>query len=277
MIKRALLMTALLSVNAMAQQNADISETDFSSGAANARLAALGREAAASGKQLVVTAPQHWHAKIAASIRGGGKADLVLQDGFYETVSVRVQDKKAEEPPKPEVKPVVAPAPVKAAPIAAPTPVKVAPVAPVSAPTPAPVSVERVVAPPPAAPVAAPVAVEPAVDEVEPESLPDAVDSSQHVAIDPAAFVGAEPGDVDPVREAMEKQYNEGRRVTERVVSKTLRNGDVIYVRNSAAIVVRREGRRLLRFWLEGPIDLTQTGISAEGSNKYRILKSSMR
>lgn len=270
MIKRALLMTAFLSANAMAQQNADISETDFSSGAANDRLAALGREAEASGKQLVVTAPQHWHAKIAASIRGGGKADLVLKDGFYETVLVRVQEKKAEEPPKPEVKPVAAPAPVKAAPVA---PVSV----PAPAPAPAPAPVERVITPPPAAPVAAPVEVAPAVEEVEPESLPEVVDTTQPTAVDPAAFVGAEPGDVDPVRALMEKQYNDGRRVNERVVATDLRNGDVIYVRNSAAVVVRREGKRLLRFWLEGPIDLTQTGISAEGSNKYRILKSSMR
>lgn len=266
MIKRVLLMATLLSANVMAQQNTDISETDFSSGAANDRLATLGRQAAASGKQLVVTAPQHWHSKIAASIRSGGKVDLVLKDGFYETVLVRVEDKKIEEVPKPEVKPVVAPAPVRQ------VPVQAAPVAPVQAPAPAPAPEVKA-----AAPVAAPVVAEPAAEEVEPEALPEVVESAPAAAIDPAAFVGAEPGDVDPVRGTMEKQYNEGRRISERLPVKDLRNGDVIYVRNTAAVVVRREGARMLRFWLEGEINLTQTGISAEGSNKYRILKPSMR
>ena len=104
MNKRFLLLMAMLASSASAQQNTDISAEQFTSGAANAKLSALGRQAAASGKRLVVTAPQHWHAQIAAKIRAGGNADVVLKDGFYETVLVRIED-KAAEPAKPEPKP----------------------------------------------------------------------------------------------------------------------------------------------------------------------------
>jgi hypothetical protein len=272
MFKRVLLATALLSGAASAQHNADISEADFNSGAANAQLAALGSQAAASGKRLIVTAPQHWHAKISAAIRSGGAADVVLKDGFYETVLVRVEDKPEPEPvkpvapPKEEAKPVAPPAPAVPAPVSAPAkPVVEAAVAPTPPATP----VAEMKAEPEAPAVVDEKAAEPAAEPVggEPKSA----------SFDPATFVGAEPGDVDPVRRSLEKQYNEGKRINERFVAKDLRNGDLIYVRGSAAVVVRREGKRLLRFWLEGPVDLTQSGIEADGGNKYRVLSPRVR
>ncbi|HSS07894.1 MAG TPA: hypothetical protein VLK83_12250 [Rhodanobacteraceae bacterium] len=105
--RRLLLAAALAAAPAFAQQNVDISGTDFQSGAGDAKLATLGRQAATSGKRIVVTAPQEWHGKIAAKIRAGGAADVVLRDGFYENVLVRVEDKAAEPPketPKAEAK-----------------------------------------------------------------------------------------------------------------------------------------------------------------------------
>ena len=110
-------LTAMFASSAWAQQNVDITAEQFNSGAANAELTTLGRQAAASGKRLVVTAPQHWHAQIAARIRAGGQAEIVLKDGFYETLLVRVED-KAAEPAKPE--PIAAAA--KPAAVAAPAP-----------------------------------------------------------------------------------------------------------------------------------------------------------
>ena len=99
---RKLLLAAALAAAApaFAQQNVDISGTEFQSGGGDAKLATLGREAAKSGKRVVVTAPQEWHGKIAAKIRAGGAADVVMKDGFYENVLVRVEEKPAE-PPKP--------------------------------------------------------------------------------------------------------------------------------------------------------------------------------
>src|SRR5689334_2288776 len=81
--RKLLLAAALAAAPAFAQQNIDISGADFQSGAGDARLTTLGREAAKSGKRIVVTAPQEWHAKIAAKIKAGGGADVVLKDGFY--------------------------------------------------------------------------------------------------------------------------------------------------------------------------------------------------
>ena len=103
MKKFLFVLTAMLASSAWAQQNIDITAEQFSSGAANAELTTLGRQAAASGKRLVVTAPQHWHAQIASRIRAGGDAEIVLKDGFYESLLVRVED-KAAEPAKPEPK-----------------------------------------------------------------------------------------------------------------------------------------------------------------------------
>ncbi|HVT32642.1 MAG TPA: hypothetical protein VHE32_08340, partial [Rhodanobacteraceae bacterium] len=116
--RKWLLAAALVAAPAFAQQNVDVSGADFQSGAGNARFAAIGREAAQSGKRVVVTAPKEWHARIAAKIRAGGAADVVLKDGFYENVLVRVEDKPAEPPkpepkaePKPQPKPEPKPAP----------------------------------------------------------------------------------------------------------------------------------------------------------------------
>ena len=76
MSKRLILALAFVASTAWAQQNVDISAEQFNSGDANGTLASLGRQAAATGKKLVITAPAHWHARIAASIRSGGNADI---------------------------------------------------------------------------------------------------------------------------------------------------------------------------------------------------------
>ncbi len=271
-------------------QNSDISGADFTSGKANGRLAGLGRQAQVADKRLVITAPQHWHAQIAAAVKAGGNAEIVLRDGFYENVLVRVED-KAPEPAKPEVAaapaaapatrverpsdPVRAPTPVTQAPPAA-TPAPRAPVtpppapAPAPAPEPAPVAAAPVATPPPAPPVAAPAA--PVAEEAEPEA-----DAAPATAAPAGPFVAAEPGDLSPVRTFLEKQYNGGRRITDRVEPNALEIGDLIYTGDGAAVVVRRDRGALRRFWLEGPIDLKQSGVSSEGRNKYRLHRASMR
>ncbi|HEY6939968.1 MAG TPA: hypothetical protein VI238_00725, partial [Dokdonella sp.] len=94
MLKRLILASALIAGgSAYAQENTDISGANFQSGKADATLAALGRKAAASGNKLVITAPAEWHARIAAKIKAGGNADVVLREGFYENVLVRIESK----------------------------------------------------------------------------------------------------------------------------------------------------------------------------------------
>lgn len=271
MKKCLFLLVAMVAGSAMAQQNVDITAEQFNSGAANARLTSLGRDAAASGKRLVVTAPQHWHAQIAARIRAGGQAEVVLKDGFYETLLVRVEDKVAE-PVKPEPKAVVAEAP-KPAPKPQPPKAEVAPPPPaapvVEAPPPAPAPEPVVEAPPPAA-APAPAMPEASVEQAEP-AAPAVVDPKA-----PIMLVAAEPGDTDVARESMEKRYNEGKRIVERVESKQLKVGDVIYAGKGSAVVVRREGSRLLRMWMIGSINTNQLGVEVQGANKYKVLNSTI-
>jgi hypothetical protein len=230
-----------------------------------------------------VTAPQHWHAQIAAKIRAGGNADVVLNDGFYETVLVRIEDKTVE-PAKPEPKP--APPPVKPEPKRTPPPARVAarptpaPAPPPAIEAPAPV-VERAPEAPPrtatsvAKPAPAPVDTAPPAAPVPATAAPEApaptVDPSAPVMLD-----AVEPGDTDPVRATLEKRYNEGKRITELLETGMLRRGDLIYTGKGAAVVVRREGSRLLRMWLVGSVNLNQIGIGSEGVNKYHVLNSKL-
>lgn len=273
MKKCFLLLMAACAGNAMAQQNTDISAEQFNSGSANSTLSNLGSQAAASGKQLVVTAPQHWHSKIAASIRAGGNADVVLKDGFYETVLVRVSEAAPEPPPTPEPPPPppkAAPTPA-AAPPPPPPPPPAAPAQPVQAPPSAPAPEPTVQAPPPAtaAPSEPEVQPEPVAEAPTPVETPAVVDPNA-----PVMLVGAEPGDTDPVRKSLEDRYNDGKRITELLAPSKLEMGDTIFVGKGAAVIVRREGSRLLRFWLDGSLNLNQIAISADGVNKYKVINS---
>lgn len=275
MMKRLALALLLLSGSAFAQQNTDISAEEFAAGSADQKLSALGRAAAASGKRLVVTAPEHWHAQIAGKIRAGGQADLVLKDGFYETVLVRVEDKPEPAKPEPVVKaepkpvaaPVVKPAPAPAAAAVAPPPVAVA----APAPPPAPAAVAK---PAPApAPVVAPAvaATEPVVDEAAD------VQADNAQANEVVELVATEPGDVAPARIELEKAYNDGKRVTSVLAPKDLQRGDLIYTSGEAAIVVRRDRTALRRYWLQGTLDLNQSGVLKEGGNRIRIANDVVR
>ena len=95
MFKRILFASALFSTVAMAQE-VNISGKDFLSGAGDARLADIARQAAASGKKLVVTAPQYWQGKVAAKLHAGAaNASVQMSEGFFENVLVRIEDNKA--------------------------------------------------------------------------------------------------------------------------------------------------------------------------------------
>lgn len=298
MIKRVVLLSVLCTGSAWAQQNLDISEKDVASGAAQARLSAVARQAASSGKRVVVTAPQHLHAQIAAGLAAGGKADVVLRDGFYENVLVRVEDKVEEPPkvePKPAPKPVAPPPPPRPSPAPAPAtpsrpaavverpnppsppPVQSRPVAPAPAPVAAPPPPSEPVdlaLPPPAAPTRTPAPVK-AQAEAKDESEP--VSAASAPATIPGLFVASEPGDLSPARTSLEKLYNDGKRIKEVVTPDRLVTGDVIYLGNGAAVVVRRDRPTLLRFWLEGSLDLGQSALEAEGRNKVRVIGARVR
>lgn len=95
MFKRILFAAALVSSSAIAQE-VDINGKDFLSGAGDARLADIARQAAAQGKRVVVTAPDYWQSKIAAKLHAGASnLDVQMKEGFFENVLVRIDDGKA--------------------------------------------------------------------------------------------------------------------------------------------------------------------------------------
>ncbi|MEP6511717.1 MAG: hypothetical protein ABJB02_08985 [Dokdonella sp.] len=385
MLKKLMLASALVATSAYAQQNTDISGASFQSGKADSALAALGRAAVASGNKLVITAPPEWHAKIAAKVHAGGNADLVLRDGFYESVLVRVENKSASpaaaesvkadkseiEKSKAEVEKARAEAAksrsdadkakadadksraeaekakAEAELATARLAQQTAAAARAAAPKPAAVSPAVVAAAPPASVVApaAPAAsdiesararLEKSLNEGRPAdgSLPVAslqsgdtlyvdgavkavtrregrrlalywVDGNldlrrtelKPLATDRYQVVSAIRGDGSVRREfsqvtnslevrepaadaaarlALEKNLNDGHPITATIDPAKLRNGDLIYTSGNAAAVVRRIGRDLERYWLVGTLDLTQTGVQADGANKYKVLNDTV-
>lgn len=269
-LRGLVLAVALAAGSVAAQQSADIKGDELTSGAADARLAGIGREAAASGQRVVVTAPQYWHGSIAAKLRAGGgsRLNIVLRDGFYENVVVRVEAATAEPPPRAEPPArVAAPA---SPPAPAPPPARVSPPAP--APAPVPAEPPRAAAPEPARPVAAP-APAPAPAPAAPPPAAEAPPPLQPPVFDRFA----EPSDVAEERTFLERSYNDNRRIRSRIKPSDLRRGDTVYTRDGAAVVIRREGGTLDRYWLEGQLDLEQAGIVKEGANKYQVLRSGFR
>ncbi|MCE5233436.1 MAG: hypothetical protein ABFC67_02050 [Mizugakiibacter sp.] len=379
MLKRALWAALLVAAGAYAQEVA-VQGPDLLAGKADARLAALGREAAASDKVVVVNAPKYWQSQVAAKIRAGGKAEIRFNDSFFENVLVRVEDKSAarEEPkaaaesrpeprsePRPAAKPAARPAPVTQdpGPIAAPAPAPA--VAETPAPEPAPAAQPAAAAPlptlPPApapAPAAAPKSVAPAapvaaalpapgadvaairrgfeqnLNEGKPAKgelqetellvgdtvfvngpvravvrrgalhndlfwlggsadmervqyrpiggdryeLTDRITANTPVEHRSSAgsqrLAAAIPAANSPVRAELEKRYNDGRSIGDSVGKAGLRNGDLVYTGQGAAVVVRRDGSLRLRYWLEGQIDLGQPALKKLGGNAYQVVGS---
>ncbi len=79
----------------------------------------IARQAAASGKVVVITAPKYWQDKAAAKVHAAApNAGVRQSEGFFENVLVRVEDKAAPKPvevPAPKAEPKVVEAPVRRA------------------------------------------------------------------------------------------------------------------------------------------------------------------
>lgn len=380
MLRKLVLATVLVATNAFAQQNTDISGVDFASGKADAQLAALGRAAAASGSRLVITAPADWHKRIAAKVKAGGAASIVLRDGFYENVLVRIDDNaagpsvaeadssraeadkaraevakaraEAEKSRAEADKAKAEAAKLRAEADKAKAEAEIAKVqaqqaqaahaaaaAPAATPAPALVALPAKAAPAPGAsdvanirsgfersllggrsadgtlaigalqagdtiyvdgPVRAVVRREGLraalywLDgdlDLRRTELKVVADNRYQVVTAVRGDSGALRGEFDhtpplqartpadgaAVRIALEQSFNDGRRIDEALPVAKLRNGDMVYVGDGAAVVVRREGKTLLRFWLDGSLDLRQSAVHADGANKYRIVGNGLR
>ncbi len=268
--KSILFMMALWSGMALAQ-DVGVTGAELLAGAGDAKLAALGRQAADSGKRVVVSAPDYWHDKVAQKILAGAhgtKIDLVMKDSFVEAVVVRLADKNSE--------PAVAVVPVKPTPPAAPA--VVAP-KPVVAATPAPVAAPKPVAavelkaahvetPAPAA-AKAEVAVAPAPKPVEPVA-PTVAPIAVAPTPTPAAVASAPVDQTAAIRKQLEKSLNDGAPADGTLQVAQLDIGDQIYVDESVRAVVRRKGARQL-YWLEGELNLLRTELAPLSKSSYEV------
>jgi hypothetical protein len=276
MLKRLILASALVAGSAFAQDNTDITGANFQSGKADGQLAALGRKAAASGARLVITAPADWHAKIAAKVKAGGNADVVLREGFYENVLVRVESKgAAAAAAKPTESERTSKADAEKAKAEAEK---------------AKADAERMKAEAEKAKAEADAERAKAEAEkarAEAETARAHADAQQAAAARaaaasapapvaaaaaPAAKPTASAVDTDAVRERLEKSINEGRSARGDLTVSRLQTGDTIYVDGDVRAVIRREGSRPTMYWLDGDLDLRRTELKVLAPNRYQVL-----
>lgn len=267
MLKKFILASALVATSAVAQQNTDISGANFQSGKADATLAALGREAAASGNKLVITAPAEWHAKISAKVHAGGNAALILREGFYENVLIRIEDKAAKvaaaEPEK-TTKADVEKSRAEAEKAKA--------------------EAEKSRAEAEKAKAEAEVAksqAEAAKAQAEAESAKAQAQAQEAAAARAAAAAKAAPAvakapavDIDAIHARLEQSLNDGRSAKGPLAVTALQAGDMLYVDGPVRAVSRREGNRLALYWLEGDLDLRSAELKVVASNRYQVLSS---
>jgi len=272
MFKRILFTGALFAAGAASAQEVAISGKDFLSGAGDAKIAELARQAAASGKTLVITAPPYWQDKAAAKAHSAAaNASVRTSDAFFENVMVRVEDSKAakaaavEPAPKPapaakpEQKPEPKPEPRPAPPVR--KPVEEAP-----APAPKPMPVET---PPPPPPVE--VKPEPPVAAPAPAPAPAPVAAPPAAA--PPAPAAAKPA-ADPsaaIKKRFEQNLNGGQPAEGTLDVAQLQKDDVVYESGSVRAVVRRFGPRNQLFWLNGELNMERAELVPTGTDRYRV------
>src|SRR5579883_3204186 len=95
----------VLASSALFAQDFAIDGKDFESGSADAKLAEIARQAASSGKTVVVSTPPYWQAKVAGKLRAAAPGlQVKTSDAFFENVLVRIVDvdktTKADTTPK---------------------------------------------------------------------------------------------------------------------------------------------------------------------------------
>lgn len=88
---------------------------------------------------------------------------------------------------------------------------------------------------------------------------------SRHVVASSAPAAGS------ATRSQMERLYNSGHAIGDRIGVAQLQQGDRLLLDGNTILVVRRDGSSMARYWLHGSIDLGQSGVQADGSNVYEV------
>ncbi len=90
-------------------------------------------------------------------------------------------------------------------------------------------------------------------------------------------LAAAVPASGSQARKSLQDQYADGREVVDSLKPVDLRQGDTLYTGQGAALVVRRVGGQLARFWLTGSLDLGQIGLQSQGGNVYKVLSDTIK
>lgn len=90
-------------------------------------------------------------------------------------------------------------------------------------------------------------------------------------------LAAAVPSAGSAARKSLQDAYAEGRDIGDTLAPTDLRQGDIVYTGEGAALVVRRAGGQLARYWLVGTLDLGQIGLRKQGGNAYKVLSDTIR
>jgi len=284
MLKKLVLVGALVAaMPVMAQEEISIEGKDFLSGAGDARLAAVAKQAAASGKKVVVTAPAYWQDKVNAKLHAGAaNATVQLKEGFFENVIVRLEDNKpaAAKPEAPAAAPAAAPDDAAKAAAAKAEAAKAeaakAEAAKAEAAKAEAAKAEAAKAEAAKAEAARQQAAreEAARQEAARAEAAKAEAAKAEAAKAEAAKAAAAKAETDRVagiRARMEKAFNEGKAASGSLAASALETGDMIVVDGEIRGVVRRAGAHTQLFWLEGDLNLDRVEVLPIGENRYKI------
>jgi hypothetical protein len=281
MYKRVLLTSLLLSSAAFAQETV-ISGKDFLSGAGDAKLAEIAKQAAMEGKSVQITAPKYWQDKAAAKVHAGA-ADARVQtsEGFLENVVVKIVAGKAEAPKAAAETPAAA-APVAEEQATAEKAAKKAAAAKAAAEKAAAdkaaaeqaaaeqAAAERAAAERAAAERAA--AEKAAAEKAAADKAAAEKAAAAKAAADKAAAEKAAADALAAKRQNMEKNLNEGRPAAGTLQVTQLIKDDVVYIDGSIRGVVRRVGGHPQFHWLEGDLNLERIELLPNGANRYNVV-----
>lgn len=84
------------------------------------------------------------------------------------------------------------------------------------------------------------------------------------------------PAQGSAARARLERQYNNGQPITGNLTTSGLQPEDRLLVDGGAIVVARREGNSMARYWLDGSIDLGQSGLQKVDANVYRVIGNSL-
>jgi hypothetical protein len=277
MFKRILLASALFSTAALAQQ-VDISGKDFLSGAGDAKLADIARQAAASGKKVVVTAPKYWQDKISAKLHAGAaNVSVQMSEGFFESVAVRIDEGKAAAAPKAEPPAPAAPSAVdtaKADAAKAEAARAAAAKAEAARADAARQESERADAARAEAARAEAARAEAAKAEAARAEAAKAEAARAEAAKAEAAKAATAKAAADKIaatKQRMEKNLNDGKPAEGSLNANDLKKDDLVVVDGDIRGVARRSGVHTQLFWLEGDLNLDRVELVPMDGGRYKV------